>query len=138
MTFSNNDCVLQFHCVNEIISPRQDYADAKEQHIISESARIRDEYHHKLSKMQTKYLDKLESILKDKEKEVRKCSRRSQFVFKFRSLFRSIPTELSNLKKSGEYDLKTMRLNTVSNNRCFKPTDVATPPDVNNFCRSFR
>lgn len=49
----------------------QDYADAKEQHIISESARIREEYQNKLSKMQTKYLEKLESILKEKEKEVR-------------------------------------------------------------------
>lgn len=50
---------------------QQDYADAKEQHIISESARIRDEYQNKLSKMQAKYLEKLETILKEKEKEVR-------------------------------------------------------------------
>lgn len=49
----------------------QDYADAKEQHVISESTRIREEYQNKLSKMQTKYLEKLESIMKDKEKEVR-------------------------------------------------------------------
>ncbi|KAJ6634828.1 hypothetical protein Bhyg_13408 [Pseudolycoriella hygida] len=47
----------------------RDYADAKEQHILSESIRIREEYQKKLNQMQTKYLEKLESILKEKEKE---------------------------------------------------------------------
>lgn len=39
---------------------------------MSESARIREEYHNKLSIMQTKYMEKLESILKDKEKEMKR------------------------------------------------------------------